>query len=106
MGDPKQRLGRLQTEDSTISGDGDDDEERQEQGTMPAVLHEHSKAQPVRGLKKMDRETMRTKELGLHDIVPSERDPRKSLMPSVKQRSALESSFGISNLDSQVIVLM
>lgn len=99
-------MGRLQTEDSTISGDGDDDEERQEQGTMPAVLHEHSKAQPVRGLKKMDRETMSTKELGLHDVVPSERDPSRSLMPSVKQRSALESSFGISNLDSQVIVLM
>lgn len=103
-GDPKQRLGRLQTEDSTISGDGDDDEVRQEQGTLPAVLHEHSKAQPVRGLKKMDRETMRTKELGLHDIVPSERDPRRSLMPSVMQRSALESSFGISNLDSQLFM--
>lgn len=106
MGDPKQRLGRSQTEDSTISGDGDDDEVRQGQGTLPAVPHEHSKAQPVRGLKKMDRETMSTKELGLHDVVPSERDPRRSLMPSVMQRSALESSFGISNLDSQVIVLM
>ena len=99
-------MGRSQTEDSTISGDGDDDEVRQGQGTLPTVLHEHSKAQPVRGLKKMDRETMRTKELGLHDVVPSERDPRRSLMPSVMQRSALESSFGISNLDSQVIVLM
>ncbi|XP_066026078.1 serologically defined colon cancer antigen 8 homolog [Pocillopora verrucosa] len=103
-GDPKQGLGRSQTEDSTISGDGDDDEVRQGQGTLPTVLHEHSKAQPVRGLKKMDRETMSTKELGLHDVVPSERDPRKSLMPSVMQRSALESSFGISNLDSQLFM--
>ena len=43
-GDPKQGLGRSQTEDSTISGDGDDDEVRQEQGTLSTVLHEHSKA--------------------------------------------------------------
>ena len=78
---------------------------RQKQETSPTVLHEHIKAQPVRGLKKVDRENMRTKDLRSHNLVPSERDPRRSLMPSAMQRSALESSFGMNNLDSQVIFL-
>ena len=48
-GNPKQGLGRAQTEDSTISDDEDGDEGRQEQGTSPTVPRAHNKAQPVRG---------------------------------------------------------
>lgn len=103
-GDPKQGLAREQTEDSTINDDENDDMGRQEPGTSTNVLHEHSKGQTVTGLKKMDREIMRTKELGSNDTVQSERDPRRSLMPSVMQRSALESSFGIDTLDSQLFM--
>ena len=95
-------MAREQTEDSTINGDENDDMGRQEPGTSTNVLHEHSKGQTVTGLKKTDREIMRTKELGSNDTVQSERDPRRSLMPSVMQRPALESSFGIDTLDSQV----
>ena len=58
---------------------------------------------------------LRTREHNQHDTVQSERDmdrqaqsamkdrdPRRSLMPPVMQRSSIESSFGIDALDSQV----
>lgn len=109
-GDQKQRVSQVSR--SAGYDDDDDDQDIEDSGVTG---HSRSKASTERHPGNTDQELQRAKEHNPDDTersamgtgketqsVVKERDPRKALMPSVLQRSTMETSFGIDTLDSQV----
>ena len=98
ISDDQTRRNTKRNDDDEMDGDsGDNDQEIQN----PGATGENTETR-IRGKKKdiKEHDPDGTERSARDNFV--RRDPRKSLMPNVSQRSTFHDSFGLGDLDSQV----